>query len=93
MKSYASYLKSNGFMADDSGLDEAIKTLPRNSPEMIRTTINQLMNAVNSPEAIARQQEVVDAADKEYQKYKGNPGQSADFRDKSNRRTGGNAHK
>jgi ubiquinone biosynthesis protein UbiJ len=48
MKSYAGYLKANGFMADDSGLDEAIKTLPRNSPEMIRTTINQLMNADNT---------------------------------------------
>ena len=79
MKSYASYLKSNGFMADDSGLDEAIKTLPRNSPEMIRTTINQLMNADNSPEAIARQQEVVDAADKEYQQFKGKSGQSGDL--------------
>ena len=79
MKSYASYLKANGFMADDSGLDEAIKTLPRNSPEMIRTTINQLMNADNSPEAIARQQAVVDAADKEYQQYKGKSGQNADL--------------
>jgi hypothetical protein len=79
MKSYATYLKANGFMADDSGLDEAIKTLPRNSPEMIRTTINQLMNADNSPEAIARQQAVVDAADKEYQQYKGKSGQNADL--------------
>ena len=79
MKSYVSYLKSNGFMADDSGMDEAIKNLPRNSPEMIRTTINQLMNADNSPEAIARQQEVVDAADKEYQQFKGKSGQSADL--------------
>jgi len=79
LKAYVGYLKSNGFLADDSGLDEAIKTLPRNSPEMIRTTINQLMNADNSPEAIARQQEVVDAADKEYQQFKGKPGQSADL--------------
>jgi hypothetical protein len=79
MKSYASYLKANGFMADDSGLDEAIKTLPRNSPEMIRTTINQLMNADNSPEAIARQQAVVDAANDEYQQYKGKSGQNADL--------------
>ena len=79
LKSYVGYLKSNGFMADDSGLNEAIKTLPGKSSEMIKTTINQLMNADNSPEAIARQQEVVDAANKEYQQFKGKSGQSADL--------------
>jgi len=56
-----------------------LKNLPHNSADVIKSHIDLLMNGDSSPAAIARQQEVVDAADKEYQQYKNKSGQSADL--------------
>jgi len=56
-----------------------LKNLPHNAADVIKSHIDLLMNGDSSPAAIARQQEVVDAADKEYQQYKSKSGQSADL--------------
>ena len=79
IQSYGSFAKGKGLVFDDSGTDEMLKNLPHNSADVIKSHIDLLMNGDSSPAAIARQQEVVDAADKEYQQYKSKSGQSADL--------------
>ena len=56
MKQYAKYLSENGMMRDDSGMNEAIKNLPHNSVDVIKSHIDLLMNGDNNPIAIAAQE-------------------------------------
>jgi len=79
IKAYGDFAKGKGLVFDDSGTNEMVKNLPHNSADVIKSHIDLLMNGDSSPAAIARQQEVVDAADKEYQQYKSKSGQSADL--------------
>jgi len=58
--------------------DEMIKNLPKDSAATIKATVNQLMNGDDSPAAIAKQQEVVDKLQQQYDQFKGKSGQSAD---------------
>ena len=61
MKQYAKYLSENGMMRDDSGMNEAIKNLPHNSVDVIKSHIDLLMNGDNNPIAIAAQEAKVNS--------------------------------
>ena len=78
LKAYNTYAKGNGLVFNDNP-DEMIKNLPKDSAATIKATVNQLMNGDDSPAAIARQQEVVDNLQRQYDQFKGKTGQSADI--------------
>jgi hypothetical protein len=78
LKAYNTYAKGNGLVFNDNP-DEMIKNLPKDSAATIKATVNQLMNSDDSPAAIARQQEVVDNLQRQYDQFKGKTGQSADI--------------
>ena len=78
LKAYNTYAKGNGLVFNDSP-DEMIKNLPKDSAATIKATVNQLMNGDDSPAAIAKQQEVVDKLQQQYDQFKGKTGQSADI--------------
>ena len=78
LKSYNTYAKGNGLVHSDTP-DEMVKNLPKDSAATIKATVNQLMNGDDSPAAIARQQEVVDNLQRQYDHFKGKTGQSADI--------------
>jgi hypothetical protein len=78
LKSYNTYAKGNGLVYSDTP-DEMVKNLPKDSAATIKATVNQLMNGDDSPAAIARQQEVVDNLQRQYDHFKGKTGQSADI--------------
>jgi len=70
LKSYNTYAKGNGLVYSDIP-DEMVKNLPKDSAATIKATVNQLMNGDDSPAAIARQQEVVDNLQRQYDHFKG----------------------
>jgi hypothetical protein len=61
MKQYAKYLSENDMMRDDSGMNEAIRNLPHNSADVIKSHIDLLMNGDNNPTAIAAQEAKVNS--------------------------------